>query len=203
VCAPKLSLVKDDLLEKNESAILRLNTANLLARDVVFAKCEELCKRAEIDAKDFEVRGSALGRRFTLAFGGTDDATAARRAKKTHGMLRCPDTGAWEELKVTRPDKSEEVLYISPDRSGPQFARETGGKALQRMLKARYSGKPFTFLKRDAAIILDWQIVAQVSFDHEILMVRIEWKEEFKAEIDRGVVEAEFAILQNSKGQRG
>ena len=140
--ADPVKAVRDDAWDRApDFTVLKLNANSMVAKSQVQSVIADWLSEAGCDGDKAKLEGPALGKAFSLQFGG-DTVLAARRAKKAHASLRGSD-GSWKEHKVRAPSGEEVDLYVGIDKSPKQQQTESCGKRLLKHLQAKHPEEEF------------------------------------------------------------
>ena len=183
--------------------LLRLSTADIVSHSAMATAVDIWMEAAgysnDKPEKQYELTGAALDKRFTLKFLGKA-GLASQRAKQANQSLRQAD-GSWVEHFVTRPCVTDppSKIYISIDKSAKTIRQESLAKKLCQACKESYPGRKFDYLRRDAAISIDWKPCARVVASSSS-QTQIEWiASTVEAyQLDRAKITARFHELTRS-----
>ena len=172
-----------------DGTILQVRTEKPVSKDNIKRALAPLLQDADISITQYQIEevrkrqpasqpaGSAAPmtadspffKEFIIKFNG-HTALAARRAGKTHSLLRNPD-GSWRELTAVTPDNENCRIYIDIDKNNKQLSKERYAKKLHTACKELYPAKEFYFQNTEGKITSAYQLVA-----HVIVEAKDEWK---------------------------
>ena len=167
---------EEDFERQPDRCILRLNTAESVARDAVKMAITPLLEEAGLTEAQWNMmgQGGGIAKNFTIRFCGAE-GLAARRAKKVLDMRRQPD-GSWRpNPQVVTPLQRQVDIYISPDKNPKQLRTEQGCRRLFRAFKAVHPGKTVHQDKRSGVISVDWHACAKVVPSPEPNVYTVQW----------------------------
>lgn len=167
------------------NTILRIGTQNQVAKTAIETIIDNLCDEAGIDVGSYEIKGAGLGTKFTLAFNGTDEFHAARRAKMFHDNARKNPDNTWREHFIERPNKNPdgtpvmEKIFINTDTSRNKRANESTTKVYADVLKTSHPDLGITFNKFNHSVSTsDWMLLLLISIDMATGTPKATWKSE-------------------------
>ena len=163
--------------------IIKINTQkNPVRKDAILPLIQQMCQDADLDDKEWELKGPGISKRYTLNFlvEGVDPDTAAHRAIKVNGSLQNEDR-TWREINVQTPAKDPEGnfimerLYIGLDKSAKCRTLEQSTSHMFKIIKAKYSSLEVDKIKYDNGITIGWQFAVMFHYSEDTKTVSIEW----------------------------
>ena len=108
---------------------------------------------------------SEAGKNFTLQFTETSGATHARQFLDS---LKLPK-GEWKRIKVDRPGGAPADIYINPDKSPLQKAKERKLKILKDLLEEHCPNHPYRKFNGDGTIVVNgWTTAVSLLRDDKL-----------------------------------
>ena len=164
-----------------DGSIFKLSAAAPVANAQVSRLFDEMLLHSKIPKGDDEpcfqmVTKAPFAKSFIFQFKGTP-SIAGDNCERLWSAMRNKD-GSWKEWNVPNPDGGQTRVYAGLDISPRKTAEERAAKHFAKFLQKQpeFSGKQVYYQRRDAAILVNWRLVARVSCasrdNHELLMLR-------------------------------
>ena len=145
---------------------VQISANEYIPREGLLIQLNTLLEQAKLEMVECIITPkSEAGKNFTLQFTETSGATHARQFLDS---LKLPK-GEWKRIKVDRPGGAPADIYINPDKSPLQKAKERKLKILKDLLEEHCPNHPYRKFNGDGTIVVNgWTTAVSLLRDDKL-----------------------------------
>jgi len=145
---------------------VQISANEYIPREGLLIQLNTLLEQAKLEMVECIITPkSEAGKNFTLQFTETSGATHARQFLDS---LKLPK-GEWKRIKVDRPGGAPADIYINPDKSPLQRAKERKLKILKDLLEEHCPNHPYRKFNGDGTIVVNgWTTAVSLLRDDKL-----------------------------------
>jgi hypothetical protein len=145
---------------------VQISANEYIPREGLLIQLNTLLEQAKLEMVECIITPkSEAGKNFTLQFTETSGAT---HAKQFLDSLKLPK-GEWKRIKVDRPGGAPADIYINPDKSPLQKAKERKLKILKDLLEEHCPNHPYRKFNGDGTIVVNgWTTAVSLLRDDKL-----------------------------------